>query len=606
MELLAIAYYIYFIVGSVTLGYLLLRLTFPDLRLQSNEYKSGAGAVAGGLLALVSLGIDYIYDGKLEVLLGNGVYPIVLFMVFLLTFVFLKLYVMFSKPDFLTIGVPMQGTINIKFERGREVEGENEVNEKIIGKRSGSDAGVRQDKSKKELITKIRDSELEAVSSQQVVLQRRDDIVSKIRSYLFPKKGNAVRIDEQRKLKTVPIAPQMQLTPMQQQMQALAEKLGKQSSGEKSVQKSPGVPDTVYMNKEAPKDAVSDRKGYMAMMGDVINEKKDGNSQISENIQNAAQIRKRIRDAQMGENESLTGMKAEIMKDQPIEIPKKEIKSEDTNFKSDSKFLGEQRKKAEELQAELILDDILPKEVKLQPERPQIRPGQHAIYREMQKFHEQEATARNAGAVDAPKAPLSEAEKGIIVHRRYLLKGGEGSGLNRGVSVLATNEVAQSDNFDSLVNDVYSQLKTSEGSGSLRSNLSVAPPKETLLKSVGKQEDKMTFNDILGDKPKDEQRQSSVMSQLEDLNAKQPATQKMDSKAEISFVKIEAEKGMGCPTCHSKNSKIIFCPYCGTGMCANCSPSIKINEGAFVYTCPKCKEDVDVRKKAQIATPAKA
>ena len=600
MELLAIAFYTYFIVGSVTLGYLLLRLTFPDLRLASNEYKSGAGAVAGGLLALVSLGIDYIYDGKLEVLLGNGVYPIVLFMVFLLTFVFLKLYVMFSKPDFLTIGVPTQSTINIKFQRGSEVERENEVNEKIIGKRSGSDAGIRQDKSKKELITKIRDSELQAVSEQQVVLQRKDTFFSKIRSVLFPKKSNAVQIDEQRKLKTIPIAPQMQLTPMQQQMRALAEKLGKQAENEKTVQKSPGVPDTVYMNKDAPKDGVTDRKGYMAMMGGVINEKKTDSQAISP-------MPKRVIPLSPGENESLTGIRAEIMRDSPIQIPQKEKNEELTNFKSDSKFLGEQRKKAEDMQAELILDDILPREVRLQPEKPQLKPGQHAIYREMQKFHEQEMVARNAGGIDAPKAPLTEGEKGIIVHRRYLLKGGEGIDSNRGVSVLATNEVAQSDNFDSLVNDVYSQLKNSEGTGSLRSSLSVAPPKESLLKSNEKKEDKLSFDDILGDKPKeDAEKQTSVMSQLENFNSKHPETQKIESKTEISFVKIEAEKGMGCPTCHSKNSKIIFCPYCGTGMCANCSPSIKINEGAFVYTCPKCKEDVDVRKKAQVAAMAKA
>ncbi|MEK6843589.1 MAG: zinc ribbon domain-containing protein, partial [Candidatus Micrarchaeota archaeon] len=153
----------------------------------------------------------------------------------------------------------------------------------------------------------------------------------------------------------------------------------------------------------------------------------------------------------------------------------------------------------------------------------------------------------------------------------------------------------------------YSQLKNSEGTGSLRSSLSVAPPKESLLKSNEKKEDKLSFDDILGDKPKeDAEKQTSVMSQLENFNSKHPETQKIESKTEISFVKIEAEKGMGCPTCHSKNSKIIFCPYCGTGMCANCSPSIKINEGAFVYTCPKCKEDVDVRKKAQVAAMAKA
>jgi len=52
-----------------------------------------------------------------------------------------------------------------------------------------------------------------------------------------------------------------------------------------------------------------------------------------------------------------------------------------------------------------------------------------------------------------------------------------------------------------------------------------------------------------------------------------------------------------CPTCHSKNIKVVFCPYCGAGMCFNCLPLVRPEADAMVYTCPKCGEEVTVRKK---------
>jgi NADH pyrophosphatase NudC (nudix superfamily) len=62
---------------------------------------------------------------------------------------------------------------------------------------------------------------------------------------------------------------------------------------------------------------------------------------------------------------------------------------------------------------------------------------------------------------------------------------------------------------------------------------------------------------------------------------------------------MPAEETSGCPRCHSKNSRVVFCPYCGAGMCANCTPLIKQVEGGFEYSCPKCSETIFVRKKAQ-------
>lgn len=68
--------------------------------------------------------------------------------------------------------------------------------------------------------------------------------------------------------------------------------------------------------------------------------------------------------------------------------------------------------------------------------------------------------------------------------------------------------------------------------------------------------------------------------------------------ADSEFVKVKAEKGMGCPSCGAKNTRVVFCPYCGTGFCANCTPSLVPGPDAFTYVCPKCSEQVTVKKKA--------
>jgi len=80
--------------------------------------------------------------------------------------------------------------------------------------------------------------------------------------------------------------------------------------------------------------------------------------------------------------------------------------------------------------------------------------------------------------------------------------------------------------------------------------------------------------------------------------------ERKERESEMAFVKMQAP-GVGCPTCGSKNARIIFCPYCGTGFCANCATSIKTTPEAFVYTCPKCGEEITVKRKtiAPTTTP---
>ncbi|MEW5955007.1 MAG: hypothetical protein AB1626_00530 [Candidatus Micrarchaeota archaeon] len=78
-----------------------------------------------------------------------------------------------------------------------------------------------------------------------------------------------------------------------------------------------------------------------------------------------------------------------------------------------------------------------------------------------------------------------------------------------------------------------------------------------------------------------------------------PAPKAEEKPAEKPVEKpAEAKAAAECPTCHSKNVKVVFCPYCGAGMCFNCSPLVRPEADAMVYACPKCGEEVTVRKKA--------
>ncbi len=76
-----------------------------------------------------------------------------------------------------------------------------------------------------------------------------------------------------------------------------------------------------------------------------------------------------------------------------------------------------------------------------------------------------------------------------------------------------------------------------------------------------------------------------------------PATKPAPAAGGVSLVpSVQAPKT--CPHCGSKNSRIVFCPYCGTGMCANCSPAITPTAEGFTYQCPKCGEEVPVKRRA--------
>jgi hypothetical protein len=106
LEFLApLLYYLFVVAGSITLGYLVLRMGYAEVRTFSREERLGLAAVVGGVLALVAFVIDAIVSSPEMFLAAKGYAATIMFAllgVFLFAF---KLY--FNRTGrFMTIGIP--------------------------------------------------------------------------------------------------------------------------------------------------------------------------------------------------------------------------------------------------------------------------------------------------------------------------------------------------------------------------------------------------------------------------------------------------------------------------------------------------------------------
>lgn len=161
----------------------------------------------------------------------------------------------------------------------------------------------------------------------------------------------------------------------------------------------------------------------------------------------------------------------------------------------------------------------------------------------------------------------------------------------------------QQDEIKSMVSDIYVQLKKggeekTGASALIPSGAKVEKPKEE--KEEPKEE-----------KPPEEKKEKSILDMLTETKEEEkpvaPAEGDIfsqlqgmaggEQKTESKFIDLPAKEKMGCPTCSTRGVKVAFCPYCGTGFCANCSPSVDVGPESITYTCPKCGETVDVKKK---------
>ena len=159
--------------------------------------------------------------------------------------------------------------------------------------------------------------------------------------------------------------------------------------------------------------------------------------------------------------------------------------------------------------------------------------------------------------------------------------------------------LGEAQEFDEMVQEVYNQLQVSKTRAEVSDKLKISPPPaETPFENLEQ------VNQPSAQKPS-----GGLFEKLEQVNEQPnagPATvfdqlnvisagKSEKQESDVQFIQLPAN-GAGCPRCHANNSKIVFCPYCGSGMCANCAPLIKALEDGFEYTCPKCGESVFVKK----------
>lgn len=182
------------------------------------------------------------------------------------------------------------------------------------------------------------------------------------------------------------------------------------------------------------------------------------------------------------------------------------------------------------------------------------------------------------------------------------------------IAVSAPPELAEQEGFDTMVKDVYTQLKA----GSAKADapvVAVPPSRGAQAEKKAEPQEKAKPGLFGGTAPASIEVPPSLpapspqsgLPGTRDLfgelaavaSVKEPAPQgKAPGRTEqVQFVEMQRERGMGCPNCRAESTRIVFCPYCGSGMCANCSPNIRPEEDFFVYTCPRCGEEINVKKK---------
>jgi hypothetical protein len=103
----AIAYYAITAVGSVSVGYLLLRLAAPDSRLLDEEHKLGYGAIAGLAIVVIAVLLDALITSWESVLLARGAFPFAFVLTSAASFVGLRIWFALTPSETTMVSLPM-------------------------------------------------------------------------------------------------------------------------------------------------------------------------------------------------------------------------------------------------------------------------------------------------------------------------------------------------------------------------------------------------------------------------------------------------------------------------------------------------------------------
>ena len=643
--------------GAVSIGYLVIRITYPDVRIFSKEKKLGISALLGFLIALVSLFSSLVVEAAIS---KHGLVSVFVFAYTILAFTLMRLYFFFNSPSTITVGVPLHSVaMAARAFDSLEIPKKSEQPQKpgplsYFNKPLGMPSGIVEptDEKGRNATQTNAQTAMIGVQAQSTPKTGPGGMNQAPENWNadFPAQKPAASPE----LKVTPTtqAPESRsgsegfwsgLSKMFSNQQGAAKPKVSASEVQKtdkiamkatelpqqiaSPERPDNAPPWVKLPREQATVTPSSSPGLISQKSDkigsiasqaftpltpqMLDKKKTIGQPEKVPIPTGLSQKKERQVISRDEKAetALVSMSKQMVfpssedgsKLIELEIPikqKSETKQSDMfTLTGSAEEAKETIRKAKEAEAEMVLTDIVPQANKLERDSGKTGP---LAYQENQKV-QQMPSASGEIIGKAPAEP---------VHRRYEQ--------HESIRVIAPKDVMETDEFNTLITDIYSQLKHANREDSFNDSFKVNTPPErqkepslekTLTSSekapgqMGNLEKEMFGSSSIPQAG--EESSTSLFDQLNRINESEgkrsDGKQQISAKSDVEFVHIKGEKGLGCPNCHQKNSKIVFCPYCGSGMCANCSPNVKLEPDGFCYTCPKCTEEVHIKKKREVA-----
>ncbi len=99
-----LVYVLSFLTGSASIGYLVIRLAYAEIRMMDNSLKIGYSLIAGGGIVIIAFAADG-FAGSTQSS-GGGWFPLTLLATLALSFAVLRLITKMREPHVVQVGLP--------------------------------------------------------------------------------------------------------------------------------------------------------------------------------------------------------------------------------------------------------------------------------------------------------------------------------------------------------------------------------------------------------------------------------------------------------------------------------------------------------------------
>jgi len=633
---LAALYYGMYLLGAGSIGYLLVRLSYPDIRLLDKDAKLGVSAILGFFIMCVSIAVEWVAGHAADFGLGlasyQGLMPVFSCVLVIITFGIMKVYFFVNSPRMLTVGLPIHSASKaakamdspVPFAQAASGQqafspfGSNAPKSgapaaafasrtvaSVVSQPSGlfgfvdllfKKRGPQTVQKKQELV------EIDVPIVQHVAGERQQPAGQASATVQFTSIDLSQQANEDQKRKAAPVkadanVPAPFVSGLQQKVFAKTT----EGAAQKPAEKTAAAAKPTFASKAAP--FVSGITPDMIAPASYSRQKPSTQKTVAEeDVPKDERSRKDYYDKKI--NELLSGFPVEDTerKVTPPVAPNAPAAKQAGAFAPAPSAAVAQKpaapvksRKELEMESEMMIEDLVP--VGSQKPAAPVAAAEESTHR-VRPYEQVQQQAERVMSESAPAEPSDS-------RRRMYAR-------SSSIRVIAPRDVSETDEFADIITDIYSQLKSSSREDSLNNSMMVNVPPSSAEKTQAKSgAAKGKFDDLEGElfgtsKPaaSSPASEGGVFDQLSRISAVDGPSKALandsglKSSSDMEFVHIGNEAGMGCPTCHQKNSRIVFCPYCGSGMCTNCSPNVQVDMAGFVYSCPKCGEEVHIKKKS--------